>query len=62
MCLEVARNGRYCAGAIEYQVRVAALEDALKSCSDRLETAAIAGGTDPEYAALAVKRYRELLV
>ena len=33
----------------------------LAHCADRLETAAIEGGTDPEYAAIAVKRYREVL-
>ena len=37
------------------------LTNALSDCADRLESCAIAGGSDPEYAALAVKEYRDLL-
>lgn len=41
--------------------RIAILEAALKECTDRLESCIASGGTDPEYAAVAVAIYRDLL-
>jgi hypothetical protein len=38
-----------------------ALLAALRECADKLEKAAIAGGSDPEYAALAVQPYRDVI-
>lgn len=37
------------------------LLDGLRECAERLESAAIAGGSDKEYAALAVERYRAII-
>jgi hypothetical protein len=41
--------------------RIQALETALREAAVRLRTAAIAGGTAPEYADLAVAKYVQLL-
>lgn len=43
------------------QTRIMALEGALKECADRLERAALTTGSDPEFAAAAVEKYRTLL-
>jgi hypothetical protein len=43
------------------QGRIKALEAALLDAAQRLRRAAIAGGTDPEYADLAVAKYFEIL-
>ena len=41
--------------------RIQQLEAALREAAGRLRTAAIAGGTDPEYADLAIAKYSKLL-
>ena len=43
------------------QTRINLLEAALKKCADKLERCAIANGTEAEYAAIAVKEFRDLL-
>jgi len=40
--------------------QVRKLEAALKKCADKLERCALAGGTTPEYAAIAVEEFRAL--
>lgn len=46
-------------GRLEYQNDK--LRSALKRCADKLERCAIVSGTAPEYAAEAVKEFRDLL-
>lgn len=38
-CLEVGRNGRFCAGALEYQERIKALEGDLERMQAELDEA-----------------------
>lgn len=45
----------------EVWAEVDALREALKECAKRLRNAIIAGGTDEEYADIAVERYHALL-
>ncbi len=49
------------AGTIEeLRHEIGRLRAALKRCADKLERCAIAGGTTPEYAAIAVEEFRAL--